>query len=91
MDVDISEPVFAVVASFDPYFNYIKLMKAVNYLKDESIPFYVTNQDLTFPGSVPGYSSCITYFASLMPLGVIVPGAGWTSIVSIWCLMPNKF
>ncbi|KAI6175356.1 NipSnap protein K02D10.1 [Aphelenchoides bicaudatus] len=65
MDVDIKEKVFAVVASFDSQFNYVKLMKAANYLKDEKIAFYATNQDLTFPGSVPG---------------VVVPGAGWTSI-----------
>lgn len=55
MDVDTSQKVFAVVASFDAYFNYIKLMKAVNYLKDESVAFYATNQDWTFPGSVPGW------------------------------------
>jgi phosphoglycolate phosphatase len=54
MTVDVSQPVFAVVASFDAYFNYIKLMKAANYLKDENVLFYATNQDATFPGSVPG-------------------------------------
>lgn len=54
MNVDTKEKVFAVVTSFDSQFNYIKLMKAVNYLKDEKVAFYATNQDLTFPGSVPG-------------------------------------
>ena len=29
-------------------------MKAVNYLKDPKIPFIATNEDLTFPGQVPG-------------------------------------
>lgn len=56
MDVDVSEPVFAVVTSFDAHFNYIKLMKAVNYLRNESVAYYATNQDWTFPGSVPGLS-----------------------------------
>lgn len=65
MDVDISEKVFAVVTSFDAHFNYIKLMKAANYLKDSNVAFYATNEDLTFPGSIPG---------------VVVPGAGWTSV-----------
>lgn len=27
MDIDVSEKVFAVVASFDAYFNYVKLMR----------------------------------------------------------------
>lgn len=64
MNVDVSRKVFAVVTSFDAYFNYIKLMKASNYLKDPAVEFYATNEDITFPGSVPG---------------VLVPGAGFTS------------
>lgn len=36
------EKVFAVVTSYDPHFNYIKLFKALNYLKDPSIGFYVS-------------------------------------------------
>ncbi|KAH7729247.1 4-nitrophenylphosphatase [Aphelenchoides avenae] len=43
---------------------YVKIMKAVNYLKDPSVKFIATNEDLTYPGSVPG---------------VICPGAGTVS------------
>jgi len=36
-------------------------MKAINYLQDPNVHFIVTNEDITFPGNVPG---------------VVVPGAG---------------
>lgn len=65
MNVDISRKVSAVVASYDSHLSYVKVMKAVNYLKDENVLFIVTNEDLTFPGSVSG---------------VIVPGAGTVSV-----------
>lgn len=66
MDIDTSQRVFAVVAGFDPHMSYIKVMKAVNYLKDPAVHFIVTNEDLTFPGSNPD---------------VVVPGAGTVSTV----------
>lgn len=66
MDIDTSRRVFAVVGSFDQHISYAKIMKAVNYLKDPKVQFVVSNEDLTFPGSVPG---------------VIVPGAGTVSCV----------
>jgi len=66
LSVDLSQKPFAVVAAFDPHINYVKVMKAVNYLKDENIPFIVTNEDLTFPGPNPD---------------IIIPGAGITSTV----------
>lgn len=33
MDVDVSRKIFAVVCSFDSHISYVKIMKAVNYLK----------------------------------------------------------
>lgn len=63
--MDLSRPVFAVVTSYDPHFNYVKLTKAVNYLRDPAVSFVVTNEDRTFPSSVPG---------------LVVPGAGSTSL-----------
>jgi len=73
MDIDISRRVFAVVGSFDNHISYAKIMKAVNYLKDPKVHFVVSNEDLTFPGSVPG---------------VIVPGAGIVSCVLKVVLSP---
>jgi ribonucleotide monophosphatase NagD (HAD superfamily) len=52
-DIDLSRKPFAVVSSFDPHINYVKIMKAVNYLKDTNVHFIVTNEDLTFPGPNP--------------------------------------
>lgn len=61
----MSRKVFAVVTSYDPHFNYVKLTKAVNYLKHPEVDFIVTNEDRTFPTNVPG---------------LVVPGAGTTSL-----------
>jgi len=66
MDIDVSRKVSAVIGSFDPHISYIKIMKAINYLKDPNVHFIVTNEDITFPGNVPG---------------VIVPGAGCVTTV----------
>ncbi|CAD5226599.1 unnamed protein product [Bursaphelenchus xylophilus] len=63
--IDLSRKVFAVVTSYDPHFNYVKLTKAVNYIKDPDVQFIATNEDKTFPTSVPG---------------MIVPGAGSSSL-----------
>lgn len=49
-------------------------------MRDKAVAFYATNQDLTFPGSVPG-RDLIATLASFF-IGVVVPGAGWTSIAS---------
>uniref|UniRef100_A0A0N5AI76 4-nitrophenylphosphatase n=1 Tax=Syphacia muris TaxID=451379 RepID=A0A0N5AI76_9BILA len=53
-DIDVSRPVRAVVVSYDLYFNYIKAMKAANYIKQSGVKFYGTNTDATFPGPNPG-------------------------------------
>jgi len=64
--VDLSQKPFAVVAALDRHLNYVKIMKAANYLLDPAVPFVVTSETLTCPGSVPG---------------VLVPGAGITSTI----------
>lgn len=51
MNVDISRKVCAVMGSFDSHISYVKIMKAVNYLKDPEVEFFITNEDLTYPGS----------------------------------------
>ncbi|KAL7014459.1 hypothetical protein ACKWTF_015939 [Chironomus riparius] len=44
----LDEDVGAVMISFDRHFSYIKLCKAVNYLKNENIKYYATNADNCF-------------------------------------------
>lgn len=44
----LEENVGAVVVSFDGNFSYVKLCKAVNYLKDENVLFIATNSDRYF-------------------------------------------
>ncbi|KAI6170375.1 hypothetical protein M3Y97_01160800 [Aphelenchoides bicaudatus] len=55
------EQVGAVVVGYEKHFNYIKLMKAANYLQKEDCMFVATNEDETCPGPKPG---------------VIIPDAG---------------
>ncbi|KAK0426701.1 hypothetical protein QR680_009855 [Steinernema hermaphroditum] len=64
MKVDTSRQIRAVVVSYDNHFSYIKLMKAINYLRDQDVDFVATNEDLTFPGPhkdvlVPGSGSIV--------------------------------
>lgn len=59
-DIDLEEEtenVGAVVVGYEKYFNYLKLMKAANYLQDEDCLFVATNEDETCPG--PNPSICI--------------------------------
>ncbi|XP_070501466.1 uncharacterized protein [Chironomus tepperi] len=44
----LDENVGAVLVSFDRHFSYIKLCKAVNYLKNQNIKYYATNADNYF-------------------------------------------
>jgi len=64
MDVDVSQRVSAVVCSFDPYFGYMKVMRAANYLNSGGVEFICTNEDATFPGDRDG---------------VVIPGSGIVS------------
>ncbi|KAI1720893.1 haloacid dehalogenase-like hydrolase domain-containing protein [Ditylenchus destructor] len=59
-DIDLEEEtenVGAVVVGYEKYFNYLKLMKAANYLQQEDCLFVATNEDETCPG--PNPSICI--------------------------------
>uniref|UniRef100_A0A183C5E0 HAD-like protein n=1 Tax=Globodera pallida TaxID=36090 RepID=A0A183C5E0_GLOPA len=47
------ERVGAVVVGYEKYFNYLKLMKAANYLRNEDCLFVATNEDETCPGPNP--------------------------------------
>ena len=84
---------FAVVTSFDPHFNYVKIMKAVNYLKDPDTPFIATHEDMTYPGPNPGWFSSFSFSTSTLIVNVtshiimayfidlIIPAAGTTSTI----------
>jgi phosphoglycolate phosphatase len=55
-DIDLEEEVDqvgAVVVGYEKYFNYLKLMKAANYLQEEDCLFVATNEDETCPGPNP--------------------------------------
>uniref|UniRef100_A0A914M288 Uncharacterized protein n=1 Tax=Meloidogyne incognita TaxID=6306 RepID=A0A914M288_MELIC len=60
-DFVTKEPVLAVIGSFDSHISFPKIMKAVNYLHDDEMPFFVTNEDARFPGKDPN---------------IVIPGAG---------------
>ena len=47
------EDVGAVVVGYEKYFNYLKLMKAANYLQNKNCLFIATNEDETCPGPNP--------------------------------------
>lgn len=44
----LDKDVAAVIVAFDADFSFIKLCKAVNYLKNENVKFYATNSDNYF-------------------------------------------
>lgn len=50
---EIPANVGAVVVGYEKYFNYLKLMKAANYLQSEECLFLATNEDETCPGPNP--------------------------------------
>ncbi|GMT23836.1 hypothetical protein PFISCL1PPCAC_15133 [Pristionchus fissidentatus] len=60
--IDLKREASAVVVSDDPHFNYIKLIKASNYLQDPNCGFFITNEDAHFRTRsyfLPG-TGCIT-------------------------------
>lgn len=50
-----------MIGSFDSHISFPKIMKAVNYLEDKDMPFFVTNEDARFPGKDPN---------------IVIPGTG---------------
>uniref|UniRef100_A0A914VFB8 Phosphoglycolate phosphatase n=1 Tax=Plectus sambesii TaxID=2011161 RepID=A0A914VFB8_9BILA len=47
-DVPLDPEVGAVIVGYDSHFNYVKLMKAANYLRDPKCLFITNNDDSTF-------------------------------------------
>uniref|UniRef100_A0A915B0X2 4-nitrophenylphosphatase n=1 Tax=Parascaris univalens TaxID=6257 RepID=A0A915B0X2_PARUN len=66
-EIDVSRPVRAVVVSYDVHINYVKIMKAINYIEQPGVKFIATNEDATFPGPNPK---------------VRIPGAG-TNVMAV--------
>lgn len=52
-DIKLEENVGAVVVGYEKHFDYIKMMKASNYLREEGVLFVATNEDETCPGPNP--------------------------------------
>lgn len=47
------DDVGAVIVGFEKYFNYVKMIKAANYLQNDNCLFLGTNEDETSPGPYP--------------------------------------
>lgn len=54
---ELDEDVGGVIVSFDANFSYVKLCKAVNYLKNEKVQFFATNCDSYF--DFPALNFCL--------------------------------
>ncbi|CAB3398602.1 unnamed protein product [Caenorhabditis bovis] len=52
-DIKLEDDVGAVVVGYEKYFDYCKLMKAANYLREDGVLFIATNEDETCPGPNP--------------------------------------
>ncbi|VDM37373.1 unnamed protein product [Toxocara canis] len=50
---DPAAKVGAVIVGFEKHFNYVKMMRAANFLQDEECLFLGTNEDETSPGPHP--------------------------------------
>ncbi|GFO29805.1 phosphoglycolate phosphatase [Plakobranchus ocellatus] len=48
-NINLDPKVKCVLVGFDPYFNYMKLMRAACYLKNPSCLFLVTSEESTYP------------------------------------------
>lgn len=51
-DIDIPTPIKAVIVSENLGFNSLHITKAINYLRDETIEFYVLDVDMFIDGTV---------------------------------------
>lgn len=52
--ISVNFQVAAVIAGFDPFISYSKLIKAVTYLNNKDCAFVATNEDVVFPQSDSG-------------------------------------
>ncbi|CAL2045331.1 unnamed protein product [Caenorhabditis brenneri] len=52
-DIKLEDNVGAVVVGYEKHFDYTKMMKAANYLREEGVLFVATNEDETCPGPNP--------------------------------------
>ncbi|MFH4973348.1 hypothetical protein AB6A40_000057 [Gnathostoma spinigerum] len=53
-NIDITQPVQAVIVGFDIFISYPKMMKAANYLKNPDVKFIATSEDCFFPDAKEG-------------------------------------
>lgn len=51
LTIEMKKNVGAVLVGFDGFINYIKMLKATTYLKNDTCLFVCTNKDETFPSS----------------------------------------
>ncbi|EGT39760.1 hypothetical protein CAEBREN_29285, partial [Caenorhabditis brenneri] len=52
-DIKLEDNVGAVVVGYEKHFDYTKMMKAANYLREKGVLFVATNEDETCPGPNP--------------------------------------
>ncbi|XP_044736875.1 uncharacterized protein LOC123298845 [Chrysoperla carnea] len=61
LDIKLDKDIGAVIVGFDPYFSFMKMLRAASYLKDPDCLFIGTNSDERFP---------------LESTNIVIPGSG---------------
>uniref|UniRef100_A0A914V9L2 Phosphoglycolate phosphatase n=1 Tax=Plectus sambesii TaxID=2011161 RepID=A0A914V9L2_9BILA len=98
-DVALDPEVGAVIVGYDNHFNYVKLMKAANYLRDPKCLFIASNEDSTFPGpnkdvTIPGTGALVAAVKVAAQREPLVMGkphiATYNYIRAHWNIDPTK-